>query len=113
MTKCSSFSEKMQFEMNFNEGTEIERHKLAIHKPWFSPSFSVDNSVSSKDIPVSDSSVLKEFHPVAVQSIPNASNRYDIYHNTGTNQNTQESTSTDVSREIRLRPRLVVDMISK
>ena len=73
-TKCSFYSEKMPVEMKSNEDSEIERHKLAIHKPWFSPSTSVDNSVSSKDIPVSDSSVLKEFHPVAVQSIPNASN---------------------------------------
>ena len=107
------FSEKMPVEMNFNEDTEIERHKLAIHKPWFSPSFSVDNSVSSKDIPVSDSSVLKEFHPVAVQSIPNASNIYDIYHNTGTKGYTQESPSTDVSRESRLRPRIFVEKMSK
>ena len=112
-TKCSSYLRKMPVKMNFNEDTEFERHKLAIHKPWFSPSFSVDNSVSPKDIPVCDSSVLKESSPIAVQSIPDASNIYDIYLNTGTNQKTQDSSSTDVSRERRLRPRLVVDKISK
>ena len=114
-TKCSSFSEKMPVEMNFNEDTEIERHKLAIHKPWFSPSFLVNNSVSPKDIPVSDSLVFKEFHPVSVQSIPNTPNIHDIYHklNAGTNQPTQESSATDFSRESRLRPRIFVDKICK
>ena len=78
-TNCSSYSGKMPVKMNFNEDTEIEIHKLVIHKPWFSPSFSVNNSVSNKDIPVSDSLVFKEFHPVSVQSIPNTPNIYMIY----------------------------------
>ena len=103
----------MPIKMNFNEDTEIERHKLAIHKPWFSPSFSVNNSVSPKDIPVSDSLVFKEFHPVSVQSIPNTLNIYDINHNAGTNQPTQQTSTTDFSRESRLRPRIFVDKISK
>ena len=111
--KCSSFSEKMPIKMNFNEDTEIERHKLAIHKPWFSPSFLVNNSISPKDIPVSDSLVFKEFHPVSAQSILNTPNKYDMYHNAGTNQPTQESSTTDFSRESRLRPRIFADKISK
>jgi len=111
--KYPSISEKMTAEMKFCENIESKGHKLAIHKPWFSHNLSIDNSISFKDIPVCDSSVLKESSPIAVQSIPDASNIYDIYLNTGTNQKTQDSSSTDVSRESRLRPRLVVDKISK
>ena len=101
----------MPAEMYFNEETEIERHKLAIPKPWFSPSFSVDNSNSiSKDTPVSDSLVFEEFRPVSVQSIPHTPN---LYHNTETNQPIQESSTIDVSRDSRLCPRSFVDKISK
>ena len=99
--------------MKSGEDTENVGHKLAIHKPWFSHNLSVDNSVSCKSIPVSDSSVLKESVHIAVQSIPDTSHIYDIYQYTGINQRTQESSSTDVPRESRLRPRVIVDKISK
>ena len=111
--KCSSNAEKMTAEIKSNEETEIGRHKLVTDKPWFSSSFSVANSIFANDNPVSDLSVSKEFNPDTVQSIPNTINIYDIYHKSGTNHQTQESTSTDQSRESRLRPRIVVDKISK
>ena len=84
--KCSSHSVKMTPEMKFGEDIENEGHKLAIHKPWFSHNLSIDNSVSLKSFPVSDSTVLKESVHVAVQSIPDTSHIYDIYQHTGINQ---------------------------
>ena len=112
-SKCSGYAEKMIVEIKSNEETEIGRHKLVTDKPWFSSSFSVANSSFANDNPVSDLSVSKEFNPDAVQSIPNTMNIYYIYHDTGTNHQIQESTSTDRSRESRLRPRTFVDKISK
>ena len=103
----------MTAEIRSNEETEIGRHKLVTDKPWFSSSFSVTNSSFANDNLVSDLSVSKEFNPDTVQSIPNTINIYDIYHKSGTNHQTQESTSTDQSRESRLRPRIVVDKIIK
>ena len=62
---------------------------------------------------MSDPLVSKEFNPDVVQSIPNTSNIYDGYHNTGTNRQIQGSSSTDLSMKSRLRPRIFVDKISK
>ena len=64
----------MTNEKKSNEDIGSKGHKLAIHKPWFSHNLSINNSVSFKDIPVCDSSVLKESSPIAVQSIPDTSN---------------------------------------
>ena len=111
--KCSSNAEKLTAEIKSNEETEIGRHKLVTDKPWFSSSFSVANSSFANDNPLSDLSVSKEFNPDTVQSIPNTINTYDMYHKSGTNHQTQESTSTNQSRESRFRPRIVVDKISK
>ena len=111
--KCSSYAVKMIAEIRSNEKTEIGKHKLVTDKPWFSSSFSVANSSFANDNLVSDLSVSKGFNPDAEQSIPNTINIYDIFHKSGTNHQTQESTSTDQSRESRLRPRIVVDKISK
>ena len=86
---------------------------MTIDKSWFPSSHSVDHSSFALDNPVSDLSVSEEFNPDTVQSIPNTLNIYDIYHKSGTNHQTQESTSTDQSRESRLRPRMFVDKISK
>ena len=105
---------KMTAEIRSNEETEIGRHKLVTDKPRFpSSSLSVTNSIFANDNPVSDLSVPKEFNPDAVQSIPNTINIYDIYHDTGTNHQILESTSTDRSRESRLHPRTFVDKVSK
>ena len=111
--KCSSLSVKTTADMKSGEDVENVGHKLTIHKPWFSHNLSTNNSVSLKNIPVSDSSVLKESVHVAVKSILDTSHIYDIYQHTEINQKTQESSSTDVPRESRMRPRVVVDKISK
>ena len=108
--KCSSLSVKTTADMKSGEDVENVGHKLTIHKPWFSHNLSTNNSVSLKNIPVSDSSVLKESVHVAVKSILDTSH---IYQHTEINQKTQESSSTDVPRESRMRPRAVVDKISK
>ena len=99
--------------MKSDMDTEIERHKLVIDKPWFSPSLSGINSFSSIDSPMSAPLVSEEFNPDAVHSIPNTSSIYDVYNYTETNQHIQGSSDTDRSRESRLRPRFVVDKISK
>ena len=113
-SKCSSDPRKMPAEMYFNEKTEIERHKLAIPKPWFAPAiFDGISSSISKDIPVSDSLVFEEFCPVSSQTIPHTTTIYEKYHNTETNQPMQVSSTTDFSRESRLHPRIFVDKISK
>ena len=111
--KICSYAERMTTEIKSNEDTEIERHKLMTDKSWFPSSLSVDHSSFAYDNPVSDLSVSEEFNPDTVQSIPNTLNIYDIYHKSGTNDPIQESTSTDQSRESRLRPRMFVDKISK
>ena len=110
---CSSFSDKDTTEMKLGEDIEDVGHKLAIHKPWFSHSLSIDNSIPLKSIPMSDSAVLQEIVHSAVQSIPDTSRIYDTYKHTGINQGIQESSSTDTPRESRLRPRVKVDKISK
>jgi len=99
--------------MKSDTNTEIERHKLVIDKPWFSHSMSEINSFSSIDSPVSAPIVSEEFIPDAVPSIPYSSSIYDINTYSETNQQTQSSSSTDHSRGSRLRPRFVVDKISK
>ena len=111
--KICSYAERMTTEIKSNEDTEIERHKLMTDKSWFLSSLSVDHSSFAYGNPVSDLSVSEEFNPDTVQSIPNTLNIYDIYHKSGTNDPIQESTSTDQSRESRLRPRMFVDKISK
>ena len=99
--------------MKSDTNTEIERHKLVIDKPWFSHSMSEINSLSSIDSPVSAPIVSEEFIPDAVPSIPYSSSIYDINTYSETNQQTQNSSATDRSRGSRLRPRFVVDKISK
>ena len=49
----------------------------------------------------------------AVQTIPDTFHIYDTYKHSGINQEIQVSTSTDTTRECRLRPRVKVDKISK
>ena len=110
--KCSSFSDIDTTEIKLGEDIEDVGHKLAIHKPWFSHSLSIDNSIPLKSIPMSDSAVLQEIVHSAVQSIPDTSRIYDTYKHTGINQGIQESSSTDTPRESRLRPRVKVDKIS-
>jgi len=112
-TKCSSYLEKRTVKMKSDTNTEIERHKLVIDKPWFSHSMSEINSFSSIDSPVSAPIVSEEFIPDAVPSIPYSSSIYDINTYSETNQQTQSSSATDHSRGSRLRPRFVVDKISK
>ena len=111
--KCSSLSDKDIAEMKSGEDIGNVGHKLAIHKPWFSHNLSVDTSVSLKSFPVSDSAVLQESVHVAVQSIPDTSHINDIYQHTGINQGAQDSSSTEIPKESRLRPRVKVDKISK
>ena len=109
----SSFSDKDIGEMISGEDIGDVGHKLAIHKPWFPHNLSIDNSVSLKSFPVSDSAVLQESVHVVVQSIPDTSHIYDIYQHTGINQGAQDSSSTEIPRESRLRPKVKVDKISK
>jgi hypothetical protein len=111
--KCSSFSDKDTTEIKLGENIEDVGHKLAIHKPWFSHSLSIDYSIPLKSIPVSDSIVSQESVHIAVQSIPDTSHIHDIYQHIGINQGTQDSSSTEIQRESRLRPRVKVDKISK
>ena len=99
--------------MKLGENIEDVGHKLAIHKPWFSHCLSIDNSIPLKSIPVSDSIVSQESVHIAVQSIPDTSHIHDIYQHIGINQGTQDSSSTEIQRESRLRPRVKVDKISK
>ena len=110
---CSSCSDKDTTEMKLGEDIEDVGHKLAIHKPWFSHSLSIDNSILLKSIPVSDSIVSQESVHIAVQSIPDTSHIHDIYQHIGINQGTQDLSSTEIQRESRLRPRVKVDKISK
>ena len=72
-TKCSSISDERTIKMKSVTDTENERHKLVIDKPWFSPSISEINSLSSIGSPMSASIVSKEFIPDAVPSIPYSS----------------------------------------
>ena len=112
-TKCSSVSDERTIKMKSVTDSEKERHKLVIDKPWFSPSISEINSLSSIGSPMSASIVSEEFIPDAVPSIPYSSSIYDINTYSETNQQTQSSSATDHSRGSRLRPRFVVDKISK
>ena len=107
--KCSNVSDIDKL----GEDIEDVGHKLAIHKPWFSHSLSIDNSISLKSIPMSDSIVSQEPVHTAVQTIPDTFHIYDTYKHSGINQEIQVSTSTDTPRECRLRPRVKVDKISK
>ena len=78
--------------MKSGEDIENVGHKLGIRQPWLSHNLSIDDLVSFRDIPVSDSSVLTKSVHVAIQSIPDTSHIYDdIYQNTGTNKKTEES----------------------
>ena len=65
-TKCSSYLEKRTVKMKSDTNTEIERHKLVIDKPWFSPSLSEINSFSSIVSPMSAPKVSEESTQIPV-----------------------------------------------